>query len=341
MSSPSSCRRWTATTSRPAASSATPMPSGAKASRSRTRRCRSTPASARRSIQTMPKTLRACSTGRTRPCTQPSGRRRLPSRARSPRSLRALSFATPASILRRTRSRDPVHDTCDASAFLLSARHRMSEANVEDVFVEVPGGRVFVRRWGREHASSLPVVLLHDSLGSVEQWRDFPAVLAHRLDRPVIAYDRLGFGRSSARGERPSIHFIAEEADVHFPRCAMPSDWRPMGCSAIAWVVRWRWRSRRRRRIWPESSRAAKRLWLEYLLVRLRWLESSRLRAVASGGEQPRHHREGRKHQEGQGMRGLKHGGGNDRGGPQQRVCDLQVFAHDDLQWMRWQKSTC
>jgi len=93
----------------------------------------------------------------------------------------------------------------------------MSEANVEDVFVEVPGGQVFVRRWGREHASSLPVVLLHDSLGSVEQWRDFPAVLAHRLDRPVIAYDRLGFGRSSARGERPSIHFIAEEADVHFP----------------------------------------------------------------------------------------------------------------------------
>src|SRR4249919_3778390 len=94
-------------------------------------------------------------------------------------------------------------------------------------------------------------------------------------------------------------------------------------------------------RIWPESSRAAKRLWLEYLLVRLRWLESSRLRAVASGGEQPRHHREGRKHQEGQGMRGLKHGGGNDRGGPQQRVCDLQVFAHDDLQWMRWQTSAC
>jgi pimeloyl-ACP methyl ester carboxylesterase len=74
----------------------------------------------------------------------------------------------------------------------------MIEANVEDVLVEVPGGQVFVRRWGREHASSLPVVLLHDSLGSVEQWRDFPALLAHRLDRPVIAYDR-----GSVSADRP------------------------------------------------------------------------------------------------------------------------------------------
>jgi len=91
----------------------------------------------------------------------------------------------------------------------------MSDVSVEESFVEVPGGHVFVCRCGRASALSPPVLLLHDSLGSVEQWRDFPA--ARRLDRPVIAYDRLGFGRSSARRERPSVHFIAEEAEIHFP----------------------------------------------------------------------------------------------------------------------------
>jgi pimeloyl-ACP methyl ester carboxylesterase len=61
------------------------------------------------------------------------------------------------------------------------------------------------------------VVLLHDSLGCVDLWRDFPERLAGRLARPVIAYDRLGFGRSSARHELPSVNFIREEAEVYFP----------------------------------------------------------------------------------------------------------------------------
>jgi pimeloyl-ACP methyl ester carboxylesterase len=87
-----------------------------------------------------------------------------------------------------------------------------------DTNVDVPGGRVFVRRWagGDQRA---PIVLLHDSLGSVEQWRDFPQALATATQRDVVAYDRLGFGRSSARDARPSIDFIDEEAVV-FPALA-------------------------------------------------------------------------------------------------------------------------
>jgi len=88
---------------------------------------------------------------------------------------------------------------------------------VHDRFVEVPGGRVFVRRWDAGSNNSSPIFLLHDSLGSVDQWREFPAALARSTRRGVIAYDRLGFGRSTARVERPSIHFITEEAEVYFP----------------------------------------------------------------------------------------------------------------------------
>jgi pimeloyl-ACP methyl ester carboxylesterase len=49
------------------------------------------------------------------------------------------------------------------------------------------------------------------------QWRDFPQALAMATGREVIAYDRLGFGRSSARSGLPSMGFIAEEGTLHFP----------------------------------------------------------------------------------------------------------------------------
>jgi pimeloyl-ACP methyl ester carboxylesterase len=60
-------------------------------------------------------------------------------------------------------------------------------------------------------------VLLHDSLGSVAQWRDFPAALAAATASEVIAYDRLGFGKSAARRERPSADFVTDEAVRFFP----------------------------------------------------------------------------------------------------------------------------
>lgn len=92
---------------------------------------------------------------------------------------------------------------------------------VDECRVAVPGGEVFVKRWTPEPASAasdaVPVVLLHDSLGCVGLWRDFPAGLAAALVCPVIAYDRLGFGCSSARHAPPSLRFIEEEAEGVFP----------------------------------------------------------------------------------------------------------------------------
>ena len=86
-----------------------------------------------------------------------------------------------------------------------------------DSFVAVPGGRVFVRRWNSTQNDRVPIVLLHDSLGSVDQWREFPAALAQATARPVVAYDRLGFGRSTRRAESPTVDFIREEAETFFP----------------------------------------------------------------------------------------------------------------------------
>ena len=94
----------------------------------------------------------------------------------------------------------------------------MTQLDVEDSRVAIPGGEVFVRRWQPlEGVSRAPLILLHDSLGCVELWRDFPGWLAQRLQRPVLAYDRLGFGKSSPRGAIPGPDFVDEEARHDFP----------------------------------------------------------------------------------------------------------------------------
>jgi pimeloyl-ACP methyl ester carboxylesterase len=93
-----------------------------------------------------------------------------------------------------------------------------------DQWVQHAQGRLFTRSWTpvdpRQQASSRaasPLILFHDSLGCVELWRDFPAALSRVTGRRVIAYDRLGFGKSDARTERPSLGFVAEESALYFP----------------------------------------------------------------------------------------------------------------------------
>lgn len=81
---------------------------------------------------------------------------------------------------------------------------------------------MFARIWSTgdersELRDGSPIVLFHDSLGCIELWRSFPEHLCVATGRPVVAYDRLGFGRSDPfRGEW-TTRFIREEANTFFP----------------------------------------------------------------------------------------------------------------------------
>lgn len=85
----------------------------------------------------------------------------------------------------------------------------------EDRHLPTEDGDVFIRRW-RTNTTKAPIVLLHDSLGCVELWRDFPERLAAATARDVIAYDRLGFGRSAPHPGGWSTRFIRDEAERFF-----------------------------------------------------------------------------------------------------------------------------
>ncbi len=81
---------------------------------------------------------------------------------------------------------------------------------------------MFARIWhpsgeGMDRGAESPIVLFHDSLGSVALWRRFPERLCTATGRTVIAYDRLGFGNSDPFQGEWSSRFIHEEARTFFP----------------------------------------------------------------------------------------------------------------------------
>jgi pimeloyl-ACP methyl ester carboxylesterase len=88
----------------------------------------------------------------------------------------------------------------------------------QEVYVPTSQGRLYARRWDPAGgvAAGAPIVLLHDSLGCVELWRDFPELLARETGRSVIAYDRLGFGRSDPNGATFGSGFVEAEALAGF-----------------------------------------------------------------------------------------------------------------------------
>lgn len=89
---------------------------------------------------------------------------------------------------------------------------------IEEHRIATPRGMLYAKSWHpREDARDVPVVLFHDSLGCVELWRDFPAALCEATRRRVIAYDRLGFGRSDPRDDVLPPRFVADEALFAMP----------------------------------------------------------------------------------------------------------------------------
>ncbi len=90
----------------------------------------------------------------------------------------------------------------------------------QDRLIPTDSGRLYVKDWTpeTETAGTLPpILLLHDSLGCVDLWRSFPARLAAATVRRVVAYDRLGFGRSDPHPGVLARDFVAAEARVVVP----------------------------------------------------------------------------------------------------------------------------
>ena len=80
------------------------------------------------------------------------------------------------------------------------------------------GQRLEASWWGPPPDAAPTLVLLHEGLGSVGLWRDFPARLAAATGVGVFAYSRFGYGRSAPIARPRPLDYMHREARDVLPR---------------------------------------------------------------------------------------------------------------------------
>jgi pimeloyl-ACP methyl ester carboxylesterase len=88
----------------------------------------------------------------------------------------------------------------------------------EHHFTSAGGHRLEYAWHGRGHTDRPPIVMLHEGLGSVALWRDFPQHLAKAAQRRVLVYSRYGYGRSDPLTGPRDASFMHVEALQTLPQ---------------------------------------------------------------------------------------------------------------------------
>jgi pimeloyl-ACP methyl ester carboxylesterase len=97
----------------------------------------------------------------------------------------------------------------------------VSEAHfaTEDHELEIGGAQLRVRQLLSSAHKRRSIVFLHDSLGCIAVWRDFPELLAQAADCNAVIYDRQGYGRSSPVTEPRTKGYLEKEAHTLLELC--------------------------------------------------------------------------------------------------------------------------
>jgi pimeloyl-ACP methyl ester carboxylesterase len=88
--------------------------------------------------------------------------------------------------------------------------------STEDFFVQAAGHKLRVRKLthpdndGQDGRPTL--VFLHEGLGSIEMWHDFPEVLLEKIGCNGLLYDRWGHGRSDPLDGKRTLRYVHDEA---------------------------------------------------------------------------------------------------------------------------------
>jgi pimeloyl-ACP methyl ester carboxylesterase len=88
-------------------------------------------------------------------------------------------------------------------------------------FVDVCGHRIEYERLEVASAGRPTLVLLHEGLGSIAMWRDFPSRVAHATGCNALVYSRYGYGNSSPLQEPRGVRYMHDEALLALPELLM------------------------------------------------------------------------------------------------------------------------
>jgi pimeloyl-ACP methyl ester carboxylesterase len=79
-------------------------------------------------------------------------------------------------------------------------------------FLSIAGHRLEIEQISGTRIGAPTLVFLHEGLGSVALWRDFPAKLAAATDCAAVTYSRYGYGRSEPINAPRSVDYMHSEA---------------------------------------------------------------------------------------------------------------------------------
>jgi pimeloyl-ACP methyl ester carboxylesterase len=99
---------------------------------------------------------------------------------------------------------------------MLLKRYGLAAPPQEVKFVSVNGKRLETLRYPPAGANPT-IVMLHEGLGSIAMWKDFPERLAHATGFGVLVYSRCGHGKSERLAAKRSVDFMHHEAKVALP----------------------------------------------------------------------------------------------------------------------------
>jgi pimeloyl-ACP methyl ester carboxylesterase len=90
-----------------------------------------------------------------------------------------------------------------------------------DAFIDLPDRRLRGRRLAPRKTDGLErttLVFLHEGLGCIEMWRDFPQKLCDATMCDGLIYDRTAYGQSSPWPSDPGVRYMEIEADEVLPK---------------------------------------------------------------------------------------------------------------------------
>ena len=84
--------------------------------------------------------------------------------------------------------------------------------------IDLPEGSIDAAWWGPTSDAASTIVLLHEGLGSLGLWRDFPEKLSDATGCGVFAFSRLGYGNSDPVALPRPLDYLAREGREMLPR---------------------------------------------------------------------------------------------------------------------------
>ena len=94
------------------------------------------------------------------------------------------------------------------------SRRTRQDDGIAPGFVSVAGTRLETRWIGPPPEDAPTLVFLHEGLGSVSMWRDFPDRLVERTGCGALIYSRAGYGKSDPAPLPKPVRFMHDEAEI-------------------------------------------------------------------------------------------------------------------------------